>query len=160
MKQRDRPENERRAIIKKLNLEFSDNILTFPEDHGVVVTNQIPLLPVAKKDDDGNVIAKDIGLRVVADCKQRVNRNTTGFAALEIDNLSQILRQAARASTDKFKFKFDIQSAFFQVGLAKSAWGKMGVNHPEMGQMVYTRLPQGWLSSAARNFTPFARKSS
>ena len=147
MKQRERPDAERRAIIKKLDLEFQDQILVFPEDHNITITNQIPLLPVSKKDDNGQLIPKDIGMRVVADCKRRVNRQTRNFAALEIDSLSQVLRQAAKASTDKYKCKLDIASAFFQVGLEKSAWAKMGVYHPEMGQMCYTRLPQGWLSS-------------
>ena len=59
MKQRERPDPERRATIKKLELEFQDQILVFPEDHNVVVTNQIPLLPVAKRDDCGNVIPSD-----------------------------------------------------------------------------------------------------
>ena len=147
MKQRNRSEVENRAIIKKLDTEFQDGILVFPEDHGVQITNYIPLLPVQKHDDDGNLIPKDQGLRVVANCKIKVNKQTKDWAAPEIDNLSLTLRQAAKASVHKYKAKFDISNAFFQVGLAKRAWGKMGVYHPEMGQMCYTRLPQGWYPS-------------
>ena len=147
MKQRDRSEAENNAIKKKLDLEFQDGILKFPEDYGIQVVNQIPLLPVQKRDDDGELIPKDVGMRVVADCKVKINRMTKDFAALEVDNISQVLHAAARASRYKWKFKFDIASAFFQVGLAKSAWKNMGVHHPEMGQMIYTRLPQGWLPS-------------
>ena len=104
MKQRDRSESEKRAIIKKLDLEFQDGILVFPEDHNVTVTNQIPLIPVSKKDDDGNIIP---GIkRVVTNCKIKTNRYTN-FASLEVDNLGMVLRQAARASKHKYKLKFE-----------------------------------------------------
>ena len=147
IKMREKSEIENKAIKKKLDLEFQDGILVFPEDYGITVTNQIPLIPVQKRDDDGELIPKDQGMRVVANCKLEINRKTTQFAAMEVDNLGQMLRAAARASKNKFKAKFDIASAFFQIGLTQKAWKHMGVEHPDWGQMVYTRLPQGWLPS-------------
>ena len=137
---------EEEAITKKLDQELADGVLAFPEDHNITVKNFIPLMSVHKKDDEGRILPFSQGLRIVNDCKRRLNK-ITSFAAMEIDNLKTILSKAATASQHKFKCKFDISNAFYQVPVAKSLWQYFGVHHPKIGQLVYTRLSQGWVSS-------------
>ena len=135
-----------REICKKLDQEFADGVLVFPEDHDITVVNNIPIMAVAKKDDNGNVLPFSSGMRLVNDCRRRLNR-ITKFCAMDIDSLQETLRKAAIASKHKYKCKLDISQAFYQIPTHKSLWKYFGTFHPELGQLVYTRLSQGWVSS-------------
>lgn len=141
-----RSAEEIKEICKKLDQEFADGVLVFPEDVGVTVVNNIPIMAVHKKDDDGKVLPFSQGMRLVNDCRRRLNK-ITQFCAMDIDSLHETLRKAAIASKHKFKCKFDISQAFYQIPTAKRLWKYFGAHHPEVGQMVYTRLSQGWVSS-------------
>lgn len=137
---------EEKAIIAKLDQEVADGILGFPENEGIVIKNFIPIMSVPKKDDEGNILPFCQGLRLVNDCKKRLNK-VTDFCAMEIDSLSETLRKAAIASKHKYKAKFDISNAFYQIPINKKLWEYFGVHHPKMGQLCYKRLSQSWVSS-------------
>ena len=142
-----RSEKIENAIVEKLDLEASDGVLVFPDEHDVVPRNFIPMMAIEKKDDEGKIISIDNGgLRLLGDCGQRLNKITT-FPAMEIDSLSETLKKAASASIYKYKMKFDISNAFHQIPIAKELWKYFCVYHPKMGTMCYTRLCQGWCGS-------------
>ena len=136
-----------KAIIDKLDMEASDGVLVFPDDHGIVPINYIPIMPIEKKDETGEVIAIVEGkMRLIGNCGIRLNK-ITQFAAMEIDNMADTLHKAAKASVHAYKMKFDISNAFHQIPLSKEMWKYFGIYHPTMGAMVYTRLCQGWCGS-------------
>ena len=139
------PEMER-AIIEKLDREYADGVLQFPDDHGIIPKNILPIMAIPKKDENGNIKPICNGFRIVADCSRNLNK-ITSYAAIEIDSLSNTLNKAAKASLSPYKMKFDISNAFFQIPLDKNLWSYFCIMHPIQGLMVYTRACQGWVAS-------------
>ena len=137
---------ENAAIIKKMDEDYANGVLVFPEDHKIPPLNVLNILVVRKKDGNGKVIAFDHDVRCVLTCDQRINK-ITKIPALETDNLDEISQKAAAASKDPFKCKFDIKSAFSHVPMEKKLWGYFWILHPTQGYMVLTRCCMGWVGS-------------
>ena len=137
-----------KAIIEKLDLEVSDGVLVFPDEHDVIPANYLTIMPIEKKDEHGIVIPIVDGgdMRMIGDCRKRLNK-ITNFAAMEIDSLADTLQKAAKASVHKYKMKFDISNAFHQIPMNKKLWKFFCIYHPIQGTMCYTRLCQGWSGS-------------
>ena len=71
------------------------------------------VLPVKKKDDDGNVLDVLSALRIVVD--SRPANQQTQFCGAPTDNLNDALNFAARASTAGYSGKFDVCKAYFNI---------------------------------------------
>ena len=140
-----RSPREIEIIAKQLDEDFTDGVLVFPDEHGVVVENLLQVMLVEKKTDDGQIQAFS-NARLVVACNQRVNK-ISRVPAFETDNLAEVSHKAAIASVHPWKCKFDIKKAFPNIPMHKSMWGHFGVTHPYHGIMVYTRCCMGWVGS-------------
>jgi hypothetical protein len=139
-------DEKKKIIAQNLDELFRDGVLVFPEEHNVKVKNVIPLMVVGKTDDDGEAIPLAQSARIVTQAHTTVNK-WSKTPPMVTDDLNDILRAAAAASTHKFSLKCDISSAFFQLPMAKDLWQWFGVYHPFQGLMCYTRCTQGWVAS-------------
>ena len=116
---------------------------------GVPVLNMIPLFGVAKKVDGiqkGVISAAAGNIRLIADCKQRVNKYTI-HRGRGIDDQQAALNKIGNATKNGLIISLDISEAFHSIRLDESLWPYFCVDHPKIGPCYYRRAAQGWASA-------------
>ena len=134
-------------LTQKLNKELADGILVPCEISGVVPANFLPIFPVAKKEASGQDPFLHIsGIRLVNDCKVAANKFTR-FRSHQGDDIRAILRKVATFSNPGLIISCDISECFHAIKIHPKLYKYFCLDHPDLGPVHFTRLPQGWLQS-------------
>ena len=134
------------AVLKQFSKLIAHGILVNVQDHDITPINKLNILPVKKKDDDGNILKVLTALRLVVD--SRLANSQTLFCGSETDNLTNALHFAARTSKFGYNMKADIADAYYIIPLDKTLWPYFCVTIPILGTYCFTRLVQGWAPAA------------
>ena len=137
----------KKDLITKFNTEIANGILVRPPK-GTVVRHILPVFPVGKRGDDGKIVLNTTNIRIVADCSRAVN-DATCFTATQADNIREIIQLVAKYTKWGLICCLDISQMFYSFELDRDLWAYFGVEHPEAGVFVYSRLPMGWVGSCA-----------
>ena len=138
----------------KLNRELADGILMPCSVSGVVPANILPIFPVAKKCASGDEPFLHVsGIRLVSDCSLAANKFTR-FRSHQGDDIRIILQKVAKYTELGLLVSCDIADCFHAFRLHPNLYKFFCLDHPDLGVVHYTRLPQGWLQSpsASRDF--------
>ena len=134
------------AVIKQFAKLIAHGVLVNVQEHNITPINKMNILPVKKKDDEGNVLKVLSALRLVLD--SRITNSQTLFCGAQTDNLNDALHFAARTSKYGFNLKADIADAYYTIPLHKDLWPYFCVTIPILGTYCFTRLVQGWAPAA------------
>ena len=134
------------AVIKQFSKLIAHGVLVNAHDNNIIPINKMSILPVKKKDDDGNILKVLSALRLVLD--SRITNSQTLFCGSHTDNLNDALHFAARTSKSGFNLKADIADAYYAIPLKRELWGYFCVTIPILGTYCFTRLVQGWAPAA------------
>ena len=130
------------AIMKQFARQVAHGVLVKVGDAGVTPKNHMQILPVRKKDDDGNIVEAISATRVVINA-QSTNAHTL-YSGAATDNLEDSIQFAAKASKLGLNLKADISDAYYAIKMDKSMWPYFCVTVPFIGVCCYVRMPQGW----------------
>ena len=134
------------AIMKQLARQVAHGVLVEVNEAGITPKNHMQILPVRKKDDDGNIVEMLSNTRVVLNS---VNQNKfTQFTPSETDSLEDSIQFAAKTSKKGYNLKADISDAYWAIPMDKVMWAWFCVVIPFMGIYCYTKMVQGWAPSA------------
>ena len=136
----------RDSVINQFTKLAASGVIVRCDDHGIIPENQLMVLPVRKKDDDGNLVEPMSGLRLVQDCRDA--NGQTMFCGNPSDNINNALRFATTTSANGFNAKVDIANAYYIIPLDKSLWPYFCVHVPTLGTYCFVRLVQGWAPAA------------
>ena len=138
----------RQAICDKFNKELADGVLKRLIRSDVTLKNILPCFAVAKKGGDEGPDAKvsAANIRLIADCSRAIN-GVTVHKGRQGDDIRQITRDVTRFTRSGFLFSIDISDCFHCIRLHPDLYPYFGVQHPDLGDCYYVRLPQGWISS-------------
>ena len=136
----------RDSVINQFAKLAASGVIVRCDDHGIIPKNQLMVLPVRKKDDDGNLVEPMSGLRLVQDCRDA--NGQTKFCGTTTDNINNALRFAAKTSANGFNAKVDIANAYYIIPIDKSLWPYFCVQVPTLGTYCFVRLVQGWAPAA------------
>lgn len=134
------------AALKQLSRLIANGVLVSVKDAKITPINQLMLLPVKKKDDDGKVLEVLSALRIVVD--SRPANGQTLFSGTQTDNLNDALSFATKMSSSPYAVKADIADAYYVIPLAKDLWPYFCINIPLLGNYCFVRVPQGWAPAA------------
>ena len=140
-----------KAVCDKLNEEYADGVIEQNVNGRIVLKHIMPIFSVAKKTDTTvkvEAIAEASNIRLIADCSREIN-GATVHKGRQGDDIREITRDVAGFTKKGFMFSIDISNCFHCIRLHKDLYPYFGVQHPELGDCYYTRLPQGWISSPA-----------
>ncbi|CBY39471.1 unnamed protein product [Oikopleura dioica] len=142
------PESIQKGIEDTLDKEAAEGVLRFLPK-GVTAKNCVSFFGVGKRDaETAKIEMSPTNVRIVVDCSKQIN-GATQHCAKQMDSIQRILQLAAPHTKHGFIAQVDISSMFHCFALAKELWPHFVVNHPKNGEMCYTRLPMGWISSPA-----------
>ena len=134
------------AVMKQFARQLAHGVLRKVEDVDVIPKNHMQILPVSKKDDDGNIVEAISATRVVINA-QSTNAHTL-YSGSTTDNLEDSIQFAAKASKLGLNLKADISDAYYAIKMKKSMWPYFCITVPFIGVCCYVRLPQGWAPAA------------
>ena len=134
------------AVMKQFARQLAHGVIAKVEDVGVMPKNHMQILPVSKKDDDGNVLKAISATRVVVNA-QSTNAHTV-YSGRESDNLEDSIQFAAKASELGLNLKADISDAYYTIAMDKSMWPYFCITVPFIGTCCYLKLVQGWAPAA------------
>ena len=136
-------------LVTKLNTEIANGILQrLPK--GQTPKHVLPIFPVGKRGDDGNIVLNTNSIRLVADCSRSINV-ATHFSATQSDNLKSIIQKIAKYTKKGLVCSLDISQMFFSFEIERKLQPYFCVEHPTCGIFAYTRLPMGWVCSVANS---------
>ena len=138
--------DKKNAIKKQLIGLLANDVIQMVDDANVVPKYFINLMPRVKKDDNGVEYCPFVALRIVNDCT-KVNQ-LANYAGSTVDNISECINWAARASTSGLNAKTDISSCYYAIRIADHLKPYMCIEIPDVGIACMVRLPQGWSFSA------------
>ena len=136
------------AVMKQFARLLAHGVVKKVEDVGVIPKNHMQIIPVSKKDDDGNVVEAISATRIVINA-QSTNAHTI-YSGEYSDNLENSIQFAARASLLGLNMKADISDAYFAIDMHSSMWPYFCVTVPYIGTVCFVKLPQGWAPSAQK----------
>ena len=136
----------RDSVINQFTKLAASGVIVRCDDYGVIPENQLMVLPVRKKDDDGNLVEPMSGLRLVQDCRDA--NGQTMFCGNPSDNINNALRFATTTSANGFNAKVDIANAYYIIPLDPTLWPYFCVHVPTLGTYCFVRLVQGWAPAA------------
>ena len=136
----------RDSVINQFTKLAASGVIVRCDDHGIIPENQLMVLPVRKKDDDGNLVEPMTGLRLVQDCRDA--NGQTMFCGNPSDNINNALQFATTTSANGFNAKVDIANAYYIIPLDKSLWPYFCIHVPTLGTYCFVRLVQGWAPAA------------
>ena len=140
------------AVCDKLNEEYADGVIEQNVNGRIVLKHIMPIFSVAKKVDPTTVkveaLTEASNIRLIADCSREIN-GATVHKGRQGDDIREITRDVAGFTKKGFMFSIDISNCFHCIRLHRDLYPYFGVQHPELGDCYYTRLPQGWISSPA-----------
>ena len=96
------------------------------------------VLPVKKKNDDGEVLNVMNALRIVVNSKPA--NKFTSFLGQPTDNLSDAINFAALTSKKGLNAKVDICKAYFNIPLHESLYPYFCIDVPIIGRCHFTAL--------------------
>ena len=134
------------AVIKQFANLAAHGIIKSVDELGITPKNILNVLPVKKKDDDGNILKMLNALRIVVD--SRTANGQTLFCGSSTDNLNDALHFAAHTSKAGYNIKADIADAYYTIPLAEDLWPYFCVNIPILGTYCFVRMVQGWAPAA------------
>ena len=134
------------AAMKQFAILAAHKVIVPVHEVDVEPVNILTVLPVQKKDDDGNILDILNALRIVVD--SRPANGQTGFAGRQTDNINDAVNFAARTSKTGLNAKVDFRKAYFNIPLDKSLWKYFCINIPILGTYCFTRVVQGWAPAA------------
>ena len=134
------------AVMKQFAKLLAHGVIRPIEDLQVEPKNVLMVLPVKKKDDDGNVLNILNALRLVVNSKP-ANKHTN-FVGQPTDNLNDALNFAARTSKDGYNAKVDVSKAYFNIPLHESLYPYFCIDVPIIGRCHFTVIVQGWAPAA------------
>ena len=134
------------AVMKQFAKLLAHGVIRPIEDLQIEPKNVLMVLPVKKKDDDGNVLNILNALRLVVNSKP-ANKHTD-FCGAPTDNLSDAINFAARTSKDGLNAKVDISKAYFNIPLHESLYPYFCIDVPIIGRCHFTVMVQGWSPAA------------
>ncbi len=140
-----------KAVCDKLNEEYADGVIEQNVNGRIVLKHIMPIFSVAKKTDTTvkvEAITEASNIRLIADCSREIN-GATVHKGRQGDDIREITRDVAGFTKKGYMFSIDISNCFHCIRLHKDLYPYFGVQHPELGDCYYTRLPQGWISSPA-----------
>ena len=138
----------RQAICDKFNKELADGVLKRLIRSDITLKNILPCFAVAKKggDDQPDAKVSAANIRLIADCSRAIN-GVTVHKGRQGDDIRQITRDVTRFTRTGYLFSIDISDCFHCIRLHPDLYPYFGVQHPDLGDCYYVRLPQGWISS-------------
>ena len=134
------------AVIKQFANLAAQGIIKNVHELGITPKNILNVLPVKKKDDDGNILKMLNALRIVVD--SRAANGQTLFCGKRTDNLNDALHFAARTSKAGFNIKADIADAYYVIPLDEELWPYFCIDIPILGTYCFVRMVQGWAPAA------------
>ena len=134
------------SVINQFTKLAASGVIVRCDDYGIIPENQLLVLPVRKKDDDGNLVEPMTGLRLVQDCREA--NGQTKFCGSKTNNINDALRFATRTSASGFNAKVDIANAYYTIPIDPSLWPFFCVDVPTLGTYCFVRLVQGWAPAA------------
>ena len=138
--------NTKLAVIKQFANLAAQGIIKNVHELGITPKNILNVLPVKKKDDDGNILKMLNALRIVVD--SRTANGQTLFCGKRTDNLNDALHFAARTSKAGYNIKADIADAYYVIPLDEELWPYFCVDIPILGTYCFVRMVQGWAPAA------------
>ena len=140
------PPQYRQAMCDKFNKELADGVLKRCIRSDIILKNIMPTFAVAKKGGCLDVNVESAKIRLIADCSRTINSNTI-HKGRQGDDIREITRNVSKFTQNGFLFAMDISDCFHCIRLDPSLYPYFGIQHPDLGDCYYTRLPQGWISS-------------
>ena len=134
------------AVMKQFARQLAHGVIARVEDVGVIPKNHMQILPVSKKDDDGNIVQAISATRVVVNA-QSTNAHTL-YSGAQTDNLEDSVQFAARASEKGFNLKADISDAYYCIPMDIEMSPYFCFEVPFIGTCCYLKLVQGWAPAA------------
>ena len=134
------------AVMKQFAKLLAHGVIRPIEDLQIEPKNVLMVLPVKKKDDDGNVLNILNALRLVVNSKP-ANKHTD-FCGAPTDNLSDAINFAARTSKNGLNAKVDVSKAYFNIPLHESLYPYFCIDVPIIGRCHFTVMVQGWSPAA------------
>ena len=134
------------AVMKQFSKLLAHGVIRPIGDLGVEPKNVLMVLPVKKKNDDGEVLNVMNALRIVVNSKP--TNKFTSFFGQPTDNLSNAINFAALTSEKGLNAKVDICKAYFNIPLHPSLYPYFCIDVPIIGRCHFTALVQGWAPSA------------
>ena len=134
------------AVMKQFAKLLAHGVIKPIEDGNIVPKNVLMVLPVKKKNDDGEVMNVMNALRIVVNSKP-VNK-FTDFCGGTTSNLANAVNFAARTSKKGLNAKVDICKAYFNIPIDESIQPFFCIDVPIIGRCYFTCLVQGWAPAA------------
>ena len=134
------------AAMKQFAILAAHKVIVPVHEAGIEPINNLMVLPVLKKDEDGNILNILNALRIVID--SRPVNGQTGFCGSPTDNINDAINFAAKTSKIGLNAKVDFRKAYFNIPLHKSLWPYFCITIPILGTYCFTRVVQGWAPAA------------
>ena len=134
------------SVLKTMSELAASGVIRSCSELGIEPKNELMILPVQKKTEDGEKIKILSAVRIVNDCRELNSK--TEFTGTQTDNLVKALDFALKASESGFNMKADVANAYFVIPIDETLWPYFCINIPYLGRYCFVRIVQGWAPAA------------